>query len=88
MVDEEDRNVPAGGRRCTDRSVRDLLGLYALGRLGPGDKARTSSHVGRCPSCAAESAGLRGLASVLDLLSPSDVADMVAPHAALRRTEV
>jgi anti-sigma factor RsiW len=67
-----------GGQRCTDRAARHLLGLHVLGRLTPAERARALRHVDQCPPCAAETAALRGITYALDLLSPSDVAEIVA----------
>jgi hypothetical protein len=66
--------------RCSDVAVRDILGLYALGRLAPAERARARRHVDRCPPCAADSASLRGITSVLDLLTAEDVAEIAAPE--------
>jgi anti-sigma factor RsiW len=70
--------------KCTDDSVRLLLGLYVLGRLGPADRTRTSEHLSRCPQCAGESTELRGVTVVLDLLSAADVAEIIVAGAASR----
>jgi hypothetical protein len=50
------------------------------GRLGPADQLRTSRHVQRCHSCAAESADLRAVTLALDLLTPADIAEIIAEH--------
>jgi len=70
-----------GTDNCTD-PVRELLALLALDRLAPADEARTVRHVDACPACAAETADLRGVTSALDLLSPADLAEILAVHAA------
>ena len=69
---------------CADDGVRQLLGFYVLGRLGPADQERTSRHVSECPRCAGESADLRGVTVVLDMLSAAEVAEIIAADAAPR----
>ena len=68
-------------RRCTDRSGRELVGLYVLGRLGPAEEQRARRHVDVCPACSADFVDLSGVTAVLDLLSPVDVAEILAESA-------
>ena len=69
---------------CADDDVRQLLGFYVLGRLGPADRERTSRHISECQECARESADLRGVTVLLDLLSAADVAEIIVGGAALK----
>ena len=53
--------------------VRHELGVYVLGAIGPGDRARVEQHLAACPRCREELVGLAGLPGLLRRL-PSDVA--------------
>jgi anti-sigma factor RsiW len=53
--------------------VRHELGVYVLGAIGPGDRARVEQHLPVCPQCREELVGLAGLPGLLQRLPP-DVA--------------
>ena len=53
--------------------VRHELGVYVLGAIGPGDRARVEQHLAACPRCREELVGLAGLPGLLRRLPP-DVA--------------
>jgi anti-sigma factor RsiW len=53
--------------------VRHELGVYVLGAIGPGDRARVEQHLATCPRCREELVGLAGLPGLLRRLPP-DVA--------------
>jgi len=78
--------VPAGpGRHCWATGmpelsrgddcahVRNQLGVYVLGAIGPGERAQIAEHLAACPWCRGELAGLAGLPGLLRRVPP-DVA--------------
>jgi anti-sigma factor RsiW len=60
-----------GGGDCAQ--VRHELGVYVLGAIGPGDRAKVEQHLAVCPRCREELVGLAGLPGLLRRLPP-DVA--------------
>ncbi|MFI5838776.1 anti-sigma factor family protein [Catenuloplanes sp. NPDC051500] len=67
--------------RCTDKATQTLLGLYALGRLSAAEQNRTLRHLEVCPSCRTEVADLSRVTSALGLLTPTDIAEILAEDA-------
>jgi anti-sigma factor RsiW len=53
--------------------VRNQLGVYLLGAIGPGERAQIEEHLAACPWCRGELAGLAGLPGLLRRVPP-DVA--------------
>ena len=53
--------------------VRHELGVYVLGAIGPGDRARVEQHLAACLRCREELVGLAGLPGLLRRVPP-DVA--------------
>ena len=53
--------------------VRNQLGVYLLGAIGPGERAQIEGHLAACPWCREELAGLAGLPGLLRRVPP-DVA--------------
>jgi hypothetical protein len=53
--------------------VRNQLGVYLLGAIGPGERAQIEEHLAACPWCREELAGLAGLPGLLRRVPP-DVA--------------
>ena len=53
--------------------VRNQLGVYLLGAIGPGERARIAEHLAACPWCREELAGIAGLPGLLRRVPP-DVA--------------
>lgn len=53
--------------------VRNQLGVYLLGAVGPGERAQIEEHLAACPWCREELAGLAGLPGLLRRVPP-DVA--------------
>jgi Putative zinc-finger len=53
--------------------VRNQLGVYVLGAIGPGERAQIEEHLAACPWCREELAGLAGLPGLLRRV-PADVA--------------
>ena len=53
--------------------VRNQLGVYLLGAVGPGERAQIEEHLAACPWCRGELAGLAGMPGLLRRVPP-DVA--------------
>lgn len=53
------------------RHMREELGSYALGHLAPDEAVALEAHLEGCPSCRAEAASLRALASIMPLADPT-----------------
>ena len=52
-----------GSADCRD--IRHALGVYVLGAIDPAERARVDAHLGTCPECREELAGLAGLPALL-----------------------
>jgi Putative zinc-finger len=50
--------------------VRNQLGVYVLGAIGPGERAQVEEHLAACPWCREELAGLAGLPGLLRRVPP------------------
>jgi anti-sigma factor RsiW len=50
--------------------IRQRLGAFQDGELGPAARAKTSAHLTRCTACAGELAGLRRLRAALAVPAP------------------
>ena len=58
------------------RDIRQLLGVYVLGAIEPGDRALVDEHLGECAACRDELAGLAGLPAMLSRVPAADVAHL------------
>jgi predicted anti-sigma-YlaC factor YlaD len=58
----------------TCHEVRLLLGVHALGKSDPDERALVEAHVASCRDCREELAGLEGLPALLDLTRPRELA--------------
>jgi hypothetical protein len=56
------------------REVRQLLGVYVVGAIDPAERTLVDEHLGECPSCRDELAGLAGLPAMLSRVPAADVA--------------
>jgi anti-sigma factor RsiW len=75
------------------REIRQLLGVYVVGAIDPAERTMVDEHLGQCPSCRDELAGLAGLPAMLSRvpaadveqlsLAPSGLPEMVEPSADL-----
>jgi hypothetical protein len=52
-----------GLSECSE--IRQALGVYVLGALDPGERWAVDAHLGQCPGCREELAGLAGLPAML-----------------------
>ncbi len=55
------------------REIRQLLGVYVVGAIDPAERAVVDEHLGHCPSCRDELAGLAGLPAMLSRVPAADV---------------
>ncbi|MGY1787717.1 zf-HC2 domain-containing protein [Geodermatophilus sp. SYSU D00698] len=60
----------SGPRGDEHRELRELLGAYALGALGPAERDRVRAHLDGCPGCRAELAEIEPLAARLARVDP------------------
>lgn len=65
------------------RALREALGLHALGRLDPAERAAVQAHLDGCAACRAELAELAGTARLLGGVDPDLLATDVAVPADL-----
>lgn len=59
--------------------LRELLGVHALGHLGPGEDAAVRAHLDGCADCRAELAELAPLRRALDGVDPERLASPASP---------
>ena len=59
------------GHAC--REIRQLLGVYVVGAIDPAERTVVDEHLGQCPSCRDELAGLAGLPAMLSRVPAADV---------------
>lgn len=57
--------------------IRAALGVYVVGAIGPADRAIVDSHLGWCPDCREELAGLAALPGRLGSVPDADVTMLV-----------
>jgi hypothetical protein len=55
-----------------------LLGVYVVGAIDPAERAQVDEHLGECPACRDELAGLAGLPAMLGRVPEEDVARLGA----------
>lgn len=60
------------------REIRQLLGVYVVGAIDPSERALVDDHLGQCPLCRDELAGLAGLPAMLSRIPAADVQRMDA----------
>lgn len=62
---------------CGD--IRHLLGVYVVGAIDPAERAVVDTHLGRCPGCREELAGLAGLPALLGRVPVSEAERLARP---------
>jgi Putative zinc-finger len=55
------------------REIRQLLGVYVVGAIDPAERVLVDEHLGECPECRDELAGLAGLPAMLSRVPAADV---------------
>jgi hypothetical protein len=63
----------------TCREMRQLLGVYVVGAIDPGERALVDEHLAECQSCRDELAGLAGLPAMLSRVPAADVEQLSPP---------
>jgi hypothetical protein len=66
-----------GSADCRD--IRHALGVYVLGAIDPAERSVVDAHLGTCPECREELAGLAGLPALLRRI-PVGEAQQLADH--------
>jgi hypothetical protein len=54
------------------RAFRELLGVYVVGAIEPGERAAVDAHLSQCYECREELAGLAPLPALLHRVDPAD----------------
>jgi hypothetical protein len=67
-------NSGYSGPAC--REIRQLLGVYVVGAIDPAERVLVDEHLGDCPQCRDELAGLAGLPAMLSRVPTADVERM------------
>jgi Putative zinc-finger len=67
------------GPACRD--IRQALGVYVVGAIDPAERTAVDIHLGTCPDCREELAGLAGLPALLGRV-PADEAERLILHSA------
>ena len=65
------------GPACRD--IRQALGIYVVGAIDPAERTVVDIHLGTCPDCREELAGLAGLPALLGRV-PADEAERLILH--------
>jgi anti-sigma factor RsiW len=65
------------GPACRD--IRQALGIYVVGAIDPAERTVVDVHLGTCPDCREELAGLAGLPALLGRV-PTDEAERLILH--------
>ncbi len=69
----------SGAHGDEHRELREMLGAYALGHLGPAERDRVRAHLDGCAGCRAELAELAPLAGRLSAVDPDALDDTPTP---------
>jgi len=62
---------------CTE--VRTALGIYVLGAIEPAERSRVEAHLGICPICRDELAGMAGLPALLGRVNEQQIDHVAGP---------
>ena len=73
--------MTTSGQSC--REIRQLLGVYVVGAIDPAERSIVDEHLGDCPSCRDELAGLAGLPAMLSRVPAADVERLSLPSIGL-----
>lgn len=69
------------------RHIRQALGVYVLGAIGPAERAAVDTHLGTCADCREELAGLAGLPALLGRVPASDAERLITGSAGVKDLE-
>lgn len=67
--------------RCEE--ARILLGVYVLGAIDPAERSQVDAHLGGCPACRDELAGMAGLPALLGRVNEAQLTQVAGPPAEL-----
>ncbi len=69
------------------RNIRQLLGVYVVGAIDPAERTLVDDHLGTCPDCREELAGLAGLPALLGRVPASDAERLISSSAEVKDLE-
>jgi hypothetical protein len=69
------------------RNIRQSLGVYVVGAIDPAERAQVDSHLGTCPDCREELAGLAGLPALLGRVPAADAERLILHSAEVKDLE-
>ncbi len=69
------------------RDIRQSLGVYVVGAIDPAERALVDAHLGNCPACREELAGLAGLPALLGRVPASDAERLITSSTEVRDLE-
>jgi putative zinc finger protein len=67
------------GAYATCGEVRIALGTYLLGAISPAERSRVDAHLGGCPGCRDELAGLASLPALLGRVDEAQITEVAGP---------
>jgi len=73
------------GPACRD--IRQSLGIYVVGAIDPAERSLVDIHLGTCPDCREELAGLAGLPALLGRVPASDAERLILDSAEVKDLE-
>jgi anti-sigma-K factor RskA len=73
------------GPACRD--IRQALGIYVVGAIDPAERTLVDIHLGTCPDCREELAGLAGLPALLGRVPASDAERLILHSAEVKDLE-
>ena len=73
------------GPACRD--IRQALGIYVVGAIDPAERTIVDVHLGTCPDCREELAGLAGLPALLGRVPARDAERLILDSAEIRDLE-
>lgn len=69
------------------RNIRQSLGVYVVGAIDPAERTLVDIHLGTCPDCREELAGLAGLPALLGRVPAADAERLVLDSAEVKDLE-
>jgi hypothetical protein len=69
------------------RDIRQSLGVYVVGAIDPAERTLVDGHLGTCPDCREELAGLAGLPALLGRVPASDAERLISSSTEVKDLE-